>query len=144
MTEISIDRAPGRLAPIPRPAVMACDFAYLVLGMPLGIATSTIAVTGLSLSLGLLITLAGIPVLVATLLAVRALAALERKRAEWLLGTPIPSPERRLTGSPWERTKAIATDPASWRDTVWSLVLLPVGSPASRSPCRSGAPRSAS
>jgi hypothetical protein len=128
MAETSIDRAPGRLAPIPRPAVMACDFTYLVLGLPLGIATFTVAVTGLALSAGLLITLAGIPVLVATLLAVRALAAAERKRAGWLLGTPIEGRERRLTGGLWERTKAIGTDPASWRDALYALVLLPVGS----------------
>lgn len=127
MTEISIDRAPGRLAPIPRPAVMACDFSYLVLGLPLGIATFTIAVTGLALSAGLLITLAGIPVLVATLLALRALAAAERKRAHWLLGTPITGSERPLTGSVWHRTRAIAADPASWRDALYALVLLPVG-----------------
>lgn len=127
MTEISIDRAPGRLAPIPRPAVMAADFTYLVLGLPLGIAAFTIAVTGLALSAGLMITLAGIPILVVTLLAVRGLAAAERKRAEWLLGTPIEGRERRLSGSLWERTKAIASDPASWRDTLYSLVLLPVG-----------------
>ena len=88
MTEISIDRTSGRLAPIPRPAVMARDFTYLVLGLPLGIAAFTIVVTGLSLAAGLLITLAGIPVLVATLLAVRGLAALERKRAAPRSATP--------------------------------------------------------
>ena len=65
MTEISIDRAPGRLAPIPRPAVMAADFTYLVLGLPLGIAAFTIAVTGLALGAGLAITLAGLPILLA-------------------------------------------------------------------------------
>ena len=127
MTEISIDRAPGRLAPIPRPAVMAADFTYLVLGLPLGIVTFTVAVTGLSLGAGLAITLAGLPVLLVTLLAVRALAALERTRAGWLLGVPIQGRERQLTGSLWERTRAILSDPASWRDTLWSLVLLPVG-----------------
>ena len=127
MTEISINRAPGRLAPIPRPAVMATDFTYLVLGLPLGIAAFTIAVTGLALSAGLLITLAGIPVLVFTLLAVRAFAAAERRRAEWLLGIRIEGRERPLRGSLWERTKTIAADPASWRDTLYSLVLLPVG-----------------
>jgi len=36
MTELSINRAAGRLAPIPRPAVMAADFTYLVLGLPVG------------------------------------------------------------------------------------------------------------
>jgi hypothetical protein len=127
MTEISIDRAPGRLAPIPRPAVMAANFTYLVLGLPLGILSFTVVLTGLALGAGLMITLAGIPVLVLTLLAARALAAAERKRAGWLLGTPITGRERRLDGSAWERTKAIVADPASWRDTLYSLVLLPVG-----------------
>jgi hypothetical protein len=127
MTEISIDHASGRLAPIPRPAVMARDFTYLVLGLPLGIAAFTLAVTGLTLAAGLMITLAGIPVLIATLLAVRAFAGFERKRAEWLLGIQIAGRERPLSGSVWERTKAVARDPASWRDTLYSLVLLPVG-----------------
>ncbi len=127
MTEISIDRAPGRLAPIPRPAVMAADFTYLALGLPLGILTFTVVLTGLSLGAGLAITLAGLPILLVTLLAVRALAALERKRAHWLLGIPIQGRERPLRGSWWERTKAILGDPASWRDTLWSLLLLPIG-----------------
>jgi len=127
MTEISIDRAPGRLAPIPRPAVMAADFTYLVLGLPLGIAAFTIAVTGLALGAGLAITLAGLPVLLLTLLAVRGFAALERKRAGWLLGVSIQGRERRLSGSLWERIRTILGDPASWRDTLWSLLLLPVG-----------------
>ena len=118
-----MDRAPGRLAPIPRPAVMVADFAYLVLGLPLGILTFTIVVTGLSLSAALL----GIPVLVVTLLAARALAAFERKRAELLLGLRTPSRERRLTGGAWERTRTIIADPASWRDALWSLLLLPIG-----------------
>ena len=127
MTEISFDRAPGRLAPIPRPAVMAADFAYLVLGLPLGIATFTIVVTGLTLGAGLAITLAGLPILLLTLLAVRAFAALERWRAGWVLGNPIEGRERPLSGSLWERIRAILSDPASWRDTLWSLVLLPLG-----------------
>ena len=127
MTEISVDRAPGRFAPIPRPAVMAADFTYLILGLPLGIVTFTIAVTGLALGAGLAITLAGIPVLLATLLVMRALAAVERKRAGWLLGVSIHGGERRVSGSLWQRTRTILSDPASWRDTLWSVVLLPIG-----------------
>ena len=76
MTEISIDRAPGRLAPIPRPAVMAADFTYLVLGLPLGIAAFTHRRDRpRAQRRALMITLAGIPVLLATLLGLRAFAA---------------------------------------------------------------------
>ncbi len=52
--------------------------AYLLLGLPLGILDFTVVVTGLSVGLGMVVTLIGIPLLVATLLLVRALATLER------------------------------------------------------------------
>ena len=52
---------------------------YLLLGLPLGILYFTIVVTGLSLGIGLIVTLLGIPVLVITLLVVRGLAELERE-----------------------------------------------------------------
>jgi Putative sensor len=127
MNQTAAYPASGRLAPIPRPAVMARDFTYLVLGLPIGIAAFTLVLTGLSLGAGLAITLAGIPVLLLTLLVVRGIAAIERSRANWLLGEPIAGRERRLDGSLWARTKAIAGDPASWRDTAWSFLLLPFG-----------------
>jgi putative sensor protein len=127
MDQTATHNASDRFAPIPRPAVTARDFTYLVLGLPLGIATFTFAVTGLSLAAGLAITLLGIPVLLLTLLAVRGIAWVERGRAAWLLGEPVVGRERRLDGNLWARAKTIAGDPASWRDTVWSLLLLPVG-----------------
>lgn len=103
------------------------DFAYLIVGLPLGIVTFTVAVTGLSLAAGLAITLLGIPILLATLVVARWFAELERRRAALLLGTPIPAPERPLQGGLWERTKAVATDPSSWLDLLWSLLLLVFG-----------------
>jgi hypothetical protein len=103
------------------------DAGYLVLGLPLGILTFTVAVTGLSLAAGLAITLVGIPVLLATLVVLRWLAALERARAALLLGEPIRGAERAWTGGPWVRTRAIATDPAAWRNALWALLLLPLG-----------------
>jgi hypothetical protein len=127
MDQTATHHASGRFAPISRPAVMASDFTYLVLGLPLGIAAFTFVVTGLSLAAGLAITLLGIPVLLLTLLVVRGIAALERGRAAWLLGTPLAGRERRLEGPLWARVKTIALDPASWRDAAWSLLLLPVG-----------------
>ena len=103
------------------------DAGYLLVGLPLGVATFTIAITGLSLAAGLAITLIGIPVLVATLFAVRGIAHLERRRAGALLGEPVTDIERSWRGRPWQTTKAATTDPAAWRDVAWSLLLLPVG-----------------
>ncbi len=124
----AISAAPRSLPRIPRPSVIAGDFAYLVLGLPIGIVSFTVAVTGLSLAAGLLITLIGIPVLLATLVACRGLAALERARAGFVLGEPIPHAERtwKRDGA-WETTKAVLTDPGAWRDLLWSVVLMPIG-----------------
>jgi Putative sensor len=127
MTSIPLDdTARPRLLPPPRQ--MAHDAAYLALGLPIGVAAFTIALTGLSLAAGLAITLAGIPILLLTLLLARGIAELERRRAAPALGARIAGRERELDGSLWQRTKAISTDPASWRDAAWSLLMLPIGS----------------
>ena len=68
------------------------SLAFLVIGIPLGVAWFVLLVTGWSLGLGLLITLLGIPVLLVLGVAVRGAAALERRLADGLLGT-------RLAGS---------------------------------------------
>ncbi|HZD16503.1 MAG TPA: sensor domain-containing protein, partial [Actinomycetota bacterium] len=49
-------------------------FLYLLLGLPMGILDFVVIATGLSLGLGLVVTILGIPVLVATLLVAQALA----------------------------------------------------------------------
>ncbi len=59
-------------------AQLGIDTAYVLIGFPLGIVAFVLMVTGLSLGGGLLITLLGIPVLVATLFAARGLAEVER------------------------------------------------------------------
>jgi hypothetical protein len=113
MNEISA--TPGaRFAPIPGLATMGRDFTYLVLGLPLGIAAFTFAVTGLSLALGLAITLVGIPVGLATLLGCRWIARFERLRAGLVLDAPIPSSERALEGGALERARALARDRGAW------------------------------
>lgn len=113
---------------LPRPSVIAGDFAYLVLSLPIGIVTSTVAVTGLSLAGGLLITLIGIPILLLTLLACRGLAAVERARAALVLGEPVPGAEKAWKrDSAWETTKAVIVDPGAWRDLFWAIVLMPIG-----------------
>jgi hypothetical protein len=125
-TTISV--APLPIRRLPRPSVIAGDFAYLILSLPIGLAAFTVAVTGVSLAASLLITLIGIPVLLATLVACRALAAVERARASYVLGEPIAAPERIWNrGDVWETTKAVLGDPAAWRDLLWSALLMPIG-----------------
>jgi hypothetical protein len=128
MNSIAIDTPrPRGFSPLPRLRVMAHDAAYLILGLPLGVAAFTLVVTGLSLGLGLAITLVGIPIVLATLVAARGIAELERRRAAPVLNERIAGRERTLDGDVWARARALATDPATWRDTLWSLLLLPIG-----------------
>jgi hypothetical protein len=112
---------------LPSAGTMGRDALYLLTGLPAGVATFTVLVGGLSLAAGLAITLLGIPVLLATLYAARAMGDVERRRAGWVLGMPVARTARPWTGGPWARFKAAATDAGAWRDTVHGLVLLPLG-----------------
>src|SRR5215212_539855 len=100
---------------------------YLVVSFFVGLATFTFLVTAISLGVGLLIVWVGVPILLGTLWATRGLAALERRRAGWLLAETIPSaylPPHRpgILG----RLHAALSDGATWKDLLWLLVVLPV------------------
>jgi hypothetical protein len=107
--------------------VTALDAAYLVAGLPVGIVTFTVVVTGLSLGAGLAITLVGIPVLLGTLYLGRWMADIEQARAGWVLGAPPRRQRPAWRGGLWTRLKAAVSDPGAWRDQLWGLLLLPVG-----------------
>jgi hypothetical protein len=128
MTTIPLTpRHERRFRPFPPLQTIARDALYLVLGLPAGVAIFTIVVTGLALGAGLAITLVGVPILLSTLLLARALAEVERRRARLALAAPIHGRERRLGGGAMDRARTLATDPASWRDVLWGLLVLPVG-----------------
>jgi signal transduction histidine kinase len=97
--------------------------------MPIGIATFTIIITGLAVGFGLAITLIGIPILFAMLYVSRAMGTIERVRAALLLDAEVPSPYRpdppRDTW--WRVHVARATDPATWIELVYHLLLMPIG-----------------
>jgi hypothetical protein len=112
---------------IPRPATIARDALYLCAGLPAGIVTFSVLVTGLSLAAGLAITLVGIPVMLATLYASRLMGDAERWRAGWVVDAPVTRTARPWRGGIWERTKTAFTDVGAWRDMVWGLILLPMG-----------------
>ncbi|HEV7494194.1 sensor domain-containing protein [Baekduia sp.] len=112
---------------IPRPATVARDALYLCAGLPAGIVTFSVLVTGLSLAAGLAITLVGVPVMLATLCAARLMGDVERRRAGWVLDAPVTRTARPWRGGIWARTKAAFTDVGAWRDMVWGLILMPLG-----------------
>ncbi len=105
------------------------ELAYLLTGLPAGIVTFPVVVTGVATGVALLITLVGIPVLVATVYADRGLAWVERRRAALVLGRPIADPVPRAPERPGALAwlKALAVDPQTWRDAAWMLLLFVAG-----------------
>jgi hypothetical protein len=105
------------------------ETTHLLLNMPIGIATFTIVVTGFALGFGLLITLIGIPILVAMLYISPAMGWFERGRAKLLLDVDVPRPYRPdPTSDRWWRVPVSRmADPATWTEIVYHLLLLPIG-----------------
>ena len=122
--------APGE--PRGRPAArlgrrLALDTVYLLLALPTGVLTFTVVVTGWSLGLGLVITLVGLPVILATIYVRRWMADVERRRAALVLGTPMQGVYRPLDGGFLQRLRAGLGDRQTWKDLVWHLLLLGIG-----------------
>ncbi|MFI0449806.1 sensor histidine kinase [Actinomadura sp. 6N118] len=72
----------------------------------------------------------GIFLLPPVVLALRALANQQRAwSADWSgVAIPVPyRPEPSRSANPFRRLKWLLTDPATWRDVLWTLVNVPVG-----------------
>ena len=118
---------------------LGLDTVYLVTGLPMGIPAFTVVVTGWSLSLGLAITLIGLPIALVTVALSRALATVERRRAELVLG-PHSRPatgrgHRGRCGRACARSSPTRRPGRTWPGTCCCC---PSGSPASRSPSPPG------
>ena len=104
------------------------NIIYLLLTLPLGIFYFAFLVTGFSLGFGLLITLAGIPVLLVVLAGSSILCSLERSLAVRLLRVDIPTPPRRAVPQGlWLRVKALLSDRLVWTGTLYLLFKFPIG-----------------
>jgi hypothetical protein len=114
-----------------RPLITARGWTQVthhLLGLPLGTAYFVWIVTGLSLGLGLAITLVGIPILTLVLANVRPLLAAERGLANALLGANLPAVAIAPRGEGWlGRLKAYWTDGTTWRGIGYLLARFPVG-----------------
>ena len=101
---------------------------YALAGLPLGTFYFCFIVTGLSLGLGLLVTLVGIPVLVLTLAGCRGLAQLERTLTASLLGSSMPRAQsERERGVLWHRLAGQLRSGATWRELAYLLIRFPTG-----------------
>ncbi|MFI9342709.1 sensor histidine kinase [Streptomyces sp. NPDC052773] len=103
------------------------EFAYVLLGLPIGVLLFTYAVTMLSLGAGLLVTFLGVPVLAAGLAGCRGLGALERTRARALLGMKVADPEplRVRKSGLWAWMGAVLKSGTSWRHLLYAVLHFP-------------------
>ncbi len=101
--------------------------AYLLVGAVLGAVWFTAVVMMLAVSLPLVVVGVGVPLTVLSFRAVDALAAVERRRAEWV-GEPIPP--RPLAPVPPGLLRGFTArlaDPNRWRQVAYFLSLLVAG-----------------
>ncbi|MEE8463454.1 MAG: sensor domain-containing protein [Gammaproteobacteria bacterium] len=102
---------------------------YLVFSMATGIFYFTFAVTGLSLSAGLMILIIGIPFFLLFLATSRVLSLVEGRIIESFLGVRMP---RRPTydtseGGIIDRIKLMLKDARTWTTLLYMLLMLPLG-----------------
>jgi len=101
----------------------------MLLSLATGVFYFTVAVTGISLSIGLSVLVIGLIVPVLFLGIVRVIALVEGRIIEVLLGERMPRrppyTERDLPF--WQRIKAMFTDPRSWSTLCYMVLMLPLG-----------------
>ena len=105
------------------------NLIYLLLSLPIGILYFVVLITGFSLGAGLLITLIGIPILVAMIFVTYILGDLDRKMTSLLLGVNIAKPEARPSNDDSARAILIAQVKSLqfWKELGYLLLKMPLG-----------------
>ena len=104
-------------------------FFYLIFSLALGVIYFTWAVTGISLSLGLIVMIFGILVFGVFILSVRGISLMEGRLVEALLGIRMPrrpffsTTERGI----WPKFKSVFSDQYTWFTLIYMLLMLPLG-----------------
>ena len=102
---------------------------YLLLTLATGIIYFTWTITGISLSLGLLILIIGIPIAGLFILSTRGPGAAGRPHGGGAAGRPhaAPSPVFAQGQGIWAKFKALLIDKYTWFSMVYMLLQLPLG-----------------
>jgi uncharacterized membrane protein len=102
---------------------------YMLISLVTGIIYFTWAVTGLSLSLGIMVLIIGIPIAIIFLLSFRGIAFLEGRLVEALLGERMPRRASFTDSSlSWkERLKLLLTGKSTWLSIIYMVLMLPIG-----------------
>lgn len=102
---------------------------YMLLALVTGIFYFVWVVAGFSLSLGLSITIIGIPLLVLFFGTIRVLSLVEGRLVEVMLGERMPRrpPYAEQGKSLWQRIGDLFTDPRTWSTLLYFVLMLPLG-----------------
>lgn len=109
------------------------DTVYVASGFALGVLGFCVVLVGLSAGVGLVVVWVGLGVLVATVLAARGLARLERHRLVTLQGRDVPPPAYVVAPEGSGALRRLLTplrDVQSWLDVLWALVSFATGTTA--------------
>ena len=102
---------------------------YMVISMLTGIIYFTWAVTGLSVTLSLLILIIGLPLLGIFLLSVRGIALLEGRIVEAMLGIRMPRKPMFVAKDKgwWGKFKALVSSGITWKSLIYMVLQMPLG-----------------
>ncbi|MCC4597709.1 sensor domain-containing protein [Xanthomonas campestris pv. phormiicola] len=140
-TEVTVNRALKPPAPPRRKSLLGRFFGvaadpraygalfYMLLALVTGIFYFTWVVAGVSVSLGMLVLIIGVPLLVLFFGSVRLLSLVEGRIVEVLLGERMPRrPLYSAPEQPWLRRIAqMFTDARTWTTMLYFLLMLPLG-----------------
>lgn len=103
------------------------EFGYLMLGLPLSTLYFSLALTGVTLGAGLLVTFLGVPVLAGVLVMCRGFGRLERARVRGMLRHDIAEPEpiRAKKAGAFAGMGALLKSGSAWRHVLYSLIHFP-------------------
>jgi signal transduction histidine kinase len=108
---------------------IGADALYVLLGLVASIMAFTVWITAVSVTLSLIILIIGLPLMLLSFGLFRVMCDVERRRAELVFGEPIDSYYRPVPrGTRFgERLRIVSTDPQTWKDCTYLLVISVVG-----------------
>lgn len=126
MTTVTVAASQSKPAPTVTRQLLL-DSGYVLLGLPLALASFVVLLAGTALGIGLMVTVIGLPVLAGTLYAARGLADIERLRLPSVLHQPRVRPHYRAAepgASAWRRIFVPIADAQSWLDLAHGIFKL--------------------
>ncbi len=102
---------------------------YMIISLLTGILYFTWAVTGISLSLGLIVLIIGLPFILLFLLSVRGISLVEGRIVEALLGVRMPRRSIFVDKNKgfWARLKELVFSWGVWKTLLYMVLMLPLG-----------------